>query len=390
MTAFDPVRVAETAFRFAGQHWKIIGLTAAALLLLYLARRAAKSDRPDQWISVLAVLVGFAWSGEAMWEVATQRLHVGIGFAVLAFLVFESQLATAMMRAERHKNDRKRRDRHIAAAQRVAIVAGFVVVFAADSPVEMVLRPAIPLLVVYQWRVGLTDTDEGSAEPSTWLWTPARFAVWIGAKKPGEESLTDAQRRQQIGRMVKAADTVALGGRGSRRAALRLRKMARVATPDMVAEVARQQRQAANATALMVSQDDGDKPGSDLPEDTESVATSGDSGSDSLSSADATDGACDSDTGATGDATVQRHDGDTTATAAVTLPRQVTRQPKRQVTRQNPTAERVAKILAVTPGVPTAVIAKRLKVSERTVQRYMPKPDDHGPVNGRVPDLEAV
>jgi hypothetical protein len=50
--------------------------------------------------------------------------------------------------------------------------------------------------------------------------------------------------------------------------------------------------------------------------------------------------------------------------------------PKRTAKRQPSAAERVAKAAARTPNATPAQIAARLKLSERTVQRHMPKPDD--------------
>lgn len=50
--------------------------------------------------------------------------------------------------------------------------------------------------------------------------------------------------------------------------------------------------------------------------------------------------------------------------------------PKKAVKRQPSAAERVVKAAARTPNATPAQIAARLKLSERTVQRHMPKPDD--------------
>ncbi len=176
-----------------------VGLGLTVLLLLWTVRGAIRSGRPDKWLARLSFLVGFAWSGEAMWEVATQKLGLSHVFAGFAFFLFESQMATAMMRAERHQAVHQYPGRHGRAVWLIAVVAGLIAAMAGDSPVEVGLRLAVPVMVAYQWWVGLTG--DGSARPAdaiAWAWTPRRVLVTLGLARPGEQDLKAVDRERQV------------------------------------------------------------------------------------------------------------------------------------------------------------------------------------------------
>jgi hypothetical protein len=187
---------------WAGEHRELLilaGLGLTVLLLVWTARRAVKSGRPDRWLARLSFLVGFAWSGEAMWEVATQRLHLSYVFAGFAFFLFESQMATAMMRAERHQALHHHPGKHGRSVWLIAVVAGVIAAMAGDSLVETVLRLAVPLLVAHQWWVGLTgDGTEKPADAITWTWTPRRILVTLGLARPGEHDLKTVDRERHV------------------------------------------------------------------------------------------------------------------------------------------------------------------------------------------------
>ena len=177
----------------------VAGLGLTVLLLLWTVRRAIRSGRPDKYLARLSFMVGFAWSGEAMWEVATQRLHLSHVFAGFAFFLFESQMATAMMRAERHQERHHHPGKHGRSVWLIAVVAGVIAAMAGDSPVEMVLRLAVPLLVAHQWWVGLTgDGTETPADAITWTWTPRRILVTLGLARPGDHDLKTVDRERHI------------------------------------------------------------------------------------------------------------------------------------------------------------------------------------------------
>ncbi len=179
----------------------VAGLGLSVLLLAWTVRRAIKSGRPDKWLATLSLLVGFGWSMEAMWEVATQKLHLSpvfVAFAFFFFFFFESQMATAMLRAERHHNQHQHPGKHGRAAWLIAVVAGVIAAMAGDSPVEVGLRLAVPLLVAHQWWVGLTDDAHRPADAITWTWTPRRVLVALGLAKPGAHDLKAVDRERHI------------------------------------------------------------------------------------------------------------------------------------------------------------------------------------------------
>ena len=113
----------------------VLGLSV--LLLAWAVRKAVKSGRPDKWLARLSMLLGFGWSGEAMWEVATQKLHLSPVFVGFVFFFFESHMATAMLRAERHHNQHRHPGKHGRAVWLIAVVAGVIAAMAGDSPVEV-------------------------------------------------------------------------------------------------------------------------------------------------------------------------------------------------------------------------------------------------------------
>lgn len=56
---------------------------------------------------------------------------------------------------------------------------------AGDSPVEVGLRLAVPLMVAHQWWIGMTgDGTDRPADAITWTWTPRRILVTLGLAQP--------------------------------------------------------------------------------------------------------------------------------------------------------------------------------------------------------------
>ncbi len=80
---------------------------------------------------------------------ATQKLDLAPAFAVFAFVIFESQLAVAMMRAERSQRLHQHPGKHGQAAWMIAVVMGCITAAAGDTFVEVLLRLAVPLLVTH-------------------------------------------------------------------------------------------------------------------------------------------------------------------------------------------------------------------------------------------------
>jgi len=244
-----------------------IGAGALAALVLLLAARAfARSQHKDRWIDRIAAVLVLAWTSEGMWEVATGPLGFPVPFAVATFFVVEAMLVSSAMRATEH---RTRTGVPGAAGTLVWVLAGVfgtVVALAADTPVEFVLRIALPLGAVSLWWIGLvaeraSDTEAMRAErarraearAATWAVTPRTLLVRWGLMQPGQSTTTEAQREHQIRRMVELADkATTTTGRGRARAVRKLRALTRTADEAMVTEVASRVRRSARAEHLMV------------------------------------------------------------------------------------------------------------------------------------------
>jgi hypothetical protein len=230
----------DRAVAWGQQHATVLvlaGLGITVLLLAYTVRRAIRSGYPDRWLARLSFLVGFAWSGEAMWEVATQKLLLSHLFAGFAFFLFESQMATAMMRAEKYQQRFGHPGRHGRAVWLIAVVAGIIAAMAGDSAVEVGLRLAVPLLVAHQWWVALTgDGEKRPADAITWTWTPRRILVAVRLARPGEHDLATVDRERHIRTIAAVSHRLHSTSWRWRRAwcQARLRRLAMTADDDML------------------------------------------------------------------------------------------------------------------------------------------------------------
>lgn len=218
-------------------------VAAGAGLLAVLAwtvRRAIRGGRPDRWVDALALFLTLAWSAEGMWEVATGDLHLGTAFAVPALLLFESLLVSAMLRAARHQRLHGNPGKHGRAAWVIASAAAAVVSLAGDSPAEVALRIAVPLLAVYQWWLGLTA--DGTTEElgrTSWRWTPRRLLLWAGAIEPGDRDALTIDRDRLVGRMTRLEYRRRAGGWLTTHRTARLARLSLDADDDVVAQVRR-------------------------------------------------------------------------------------------------------------------------------------------------------
>lgn len=191
-----------TCAAFIGDHRSSLivgGLALTVSVLAVLVRRAVKSGRPDKWLTVVAQVLGYSWTGEAMWHIATAILHISPWFAGFAFFVFESMQFVQILRAERHQNLHGNPGKYGRAAWQVALVMSVVAALSGTTAVEVCLRFAVPILVTKLWWDGLTgDGVTEDSDAITWAWTPRRILVAIGLAKPGEQTLEAADRARQI------------------------------------------------------------------------------------------------------------------------------------------------------------------------------------------------
>lgn len=211
------------------------GLVVAVAFLLWVARRVrkiARSERPDDALSNVVMLIGLGWSSEAVWEIARNRLHFPLGLTLLLFFVFEALLSLAMIRAKRHMREFGWPGRFGATAWTVAAAMSGIAGIASHSLAEAALRMLIPLLVTKQWWDGLVGgAAKRPADASTWRWTPRRLLLAIGAVEPGERDVQTVHRERLTQQMTTLYHRI---NHGSPR--LRRRRTARLARLSLTAD----------------------------------------------------------------------------------------------------------------------------------------------------------
>ena len=217
-------------------------LTVAALV--WLARRIrkiARSDRPDEVLSNLVMLVGLGWSSEAVWEIARNRLHFSLGLTLLLFFVFEALLSLAMIRAKRHMTQFSWPGRFGTTAWTVAASMSMVAAVASHSVAEAALRMSIPLLVTKQWWDGLVGgSAKRPADASTWRWTPRRLLLALGAIEPGERDVQTVHQERLTQQMTTLYYQINHGSeRLKDRRKARLARLSLTADDTIIAEVRR-------------------------------------------------------------------------------------------------------------------------------------------------------
>ncbi|MEV4275858.1 hypothetical protein [Actinoplanes xinjiangensis] len=222
----------------------IAGLLFAVILLLWVARRVrriAQSERPDDTLSNLVMLIGLGWSSEAVWEITRNRLGFPLGLTLLLFFIFESMLSLAMIRAKRHMREHGWPGQSGTTAWTIATCMALVAMAASDSFAEAVLRMVIPLLVVKQWWDGLVGgAAQRPADASTWRWTPRRILLALGAIEPGDRDVHTAHREQLTQQMTRLYHRYNHGStRLQPRRAARLARLSLTADDAIIAEVQR-------------------------------------------------------------------------------------------------------------------------------------------------------
>lgn len=235
--------------------WILAGGVAVTMAFVTLSLLAwwRSADRA-RVLSRITALVVLAWTSEGLWEVARHTLNLPVAFAAVTFFVFEAMMVTAAMQAERH---RVRYGSPGPTGQYVWVIAALtatIVGLNSASLVEAALRMSLPLAATgLWWTIAMraprdTDTPEivaarqaaKAARAATWTITPSTVLVWLGLRRPGKQTPTEAEQERLRRRMVVAADRLAAARAGSvagRRHAARLRKLARQATHEDVAWV---------------------------------------------------------------------------------------------------------------------------------------------------------
>lgn len=188
-----------------GHVWQVSGVAAALVVLIPSVVWVVTRHRPDRWVNVLATVVGLGWSAQGMWTAAVHRYDVPVVLASVLFFLFEALLIGQMFRAHRVRADRRRRAPYVRAVWLIACVMGAVVALA-EGWSQAPLRIAVPLLVAYEWWLGLTaDDDPDTALSTSWRWTPRRVGLALGMLEPGERDAHTIDRDRHVRRMTSIA-----------------------------------------------------------------------------------------------------------------------------------------------------------------------------------------
>jgi hypothetical protein len=224
----------------------IIGGIALTLTLLFLivrgVRRVVRSERPDEPLSNIAMLMGFGWSSEAVWVLAGPKgadLPTPIRWSL--FVIFEVIMLVFMIRARRNMRILGHPGRAGRNAWLVATGMSLVAVWTAHNPGETLLRLFVPFLLTLMWWDGLVGEGVRKAAGATsWRWTPRRMLLALGAIEPGERDVETVNRERVTQQMTRLEYRRRHGWKrlAGRRAA-RLARLSLTADDDMIAEVQR-------------------------------------------------------------------------------------------------------------------------------------------------------
>ncbi|WP_255608968.1 hypothetical protein [Micromonospora sp. PLK6-60] len=325
----------------------LLTVGGAALLLLtaaaWWARRRGNRGAAYRWA---AGAVAVALSAEGMWEVATESLGFAWWKALLLFAFAELAMLNEAHQAKARVSAEREPGVHGVAVWVIAVGAGLIAASNAANTAEYLLRLGAPTLLAWQWWSDLiADRPDRERQPSRWVWTPQRIGVRLGLLKPGGlDDLGAVFRQRNVERMVRLADRIDTGSeRLADRRALRLRRLAQSATPEMLAEVGERYRRGLDVTAVIFG---GGEPSAEEPAPVDSWDYSVPIGP--MPAPVASPGTPD----------------DVTSPAKPRAPR-----PR---PRSLTSAEKVARAAAKLPAGTVAQIAAKAGVSESTARRYLP------------------
>jgi hypothetical protein len=226
---------------------------AAAILVLGLIIRIARSPQRDRWVGGLTALVVLAWTSEGLWEVANDTLGLPLGFAVMTFFVYEAMMITAALQAERHRRHHPSPGPAGRYVWVLATITASVVALNSATVVESVFRFTLPLAAAGLWWVGITAKREddppevraareqlATDREARWAISWHRILVSLGVMRPGRQTLTDAERERRFRQMLAAASRIRRSRPGSwnaRRGERRLNQLTLLASANDIARV---------------------------------------------------------------------------------------------------------------------------------------------------------
>jgi hypothetical protein len=188
--------------RLARVDWPAVLLVAVPAALALVVVFALTSEKKDRRVALIATTIGLTWMAQGMWQAATTVYHVPALFAGVLFLLFETFMLSAMLRANRFRTDSERRARPVRFVWSLAVIGGTVVALA-EGWRQAPLRFVVPLLVAWNWHLDLTgDDDPETQQPTSWRWTPRRLLLAIGALEPGARDAVTIDRERLTARMT--------------------------------------------------------------------------------------------------------------------------------------------------------------------------------------------
>jgi hypothetical protein len=223
----------------------------------------------NRLVALVAVVPTLVWTSHGVWNVTVHAMGMSPVIAAFAFLVFEAMLLNAGYEAEQHRRRYGTPGPHARYVWVIAFTTGTIASLGDPTLVGSVARFVLPLVAAGLWWTTLTaprvaDTPEMVAarerrargRSTTWAITPRTVLVAAGIMRPGDEqSMSEAERERRIRRMVVLADRLhgaTADGRIHRRSSTRLRRLARLATAEDVAEVRARVARAVSVVADVV------------------------------------------------------------------------------------------------------------------------------------------
>jgi hypothetical protein len=168
-------------------------------------RKIAKSEKPDEPMSNLGMLIGLGWSSEAVWVLTGEGgADLVLPLRILMFAIVELILGVFMIRAKRNMKENGNPGRSGVYARVVASGMSMIAVGTAHNFSEGVFRLLIPVLLILMWWDGLVGEKklDGGDEGGTFNWTPRKILIRMGAITPGNKDVKTVHREQLIQRMT--------------------------------------------------------------------------------------------------------------------------------------------------------------------------------------------
>jgi hypothetical protein len=220
----------------------------------YVIARVIRRLPVNRLIALVAVGPTLVWTSHGVWNVTVHAMGMSPVIAAFAFLVFEAMLLNAGYEAEQHRRRYGTPGPHARYVWVIALTTGTIASLGDPTMVGSVARFVLPLVAAGLWWTTLTAPRESDTpgmiearerrnrgRSTSWAITPRTVLVAAGIMRPGDEqSMSEAERERRIRRMVVLADrlhSAPVDGRVHRRASARLRRLARLATAEDVAEV---------------------------------------------------------------------------------------------------------------------------------------------------------